>query len=285
MLRLRRLGCTKVQIGYQSLSDAVLAQNKRGHDVAATRRAMRLLRAAGFKIHAHWMPNLLGATPESDVAGLPPHLRRRGLSSRRAQGLSVQPGRERRADALLRERRSGARTNTHELLHVLERVIAETPRYCRLSRIVRDISSEDIVVGNRLSNFREIAERALRRARACAQSTSAAARSSTTRFDAGRAGAARHRVRHLRTAESSSSSSSRPTTASWRSCACRCRSSAPFIDEIAGCALIRELHVYGASLALGARDATRPQHRGLGRAPGRHARAAGARGAGSRAWR
>ena len=67
VVRLRRLGCTKVQIGYQSLSDAVLAQNKRGHDVAATRRAMRLLRAAGFKIHAHWMPNLLGSTPDADV--------------------------------------------------------------------------------------------------------------------------------------------------------------------------------------------------------------------------
>ena len=63
VLRIRRLGATKVQIGYQSLSDDVLDLNKRGHDVAATRRAMRLLRGAGFKIHAHWMPNLYGSTP------------------------------------------------------------------------------------------------------------------------------------------------------------------------------------------------------------------------------
>ena len=65
--RLRRLGATKVQIGIQSLSDRVLLSNRRGHDVAATRRAIRLLRGAGFKIHAHWMPNLHGATPEGDV--------------------------------------------------------------------------------------------------------------------------------------------------------------------------------------------------------------------------
>src|SRR5581483_11065812 len=32
-----------------------------------TRRAVRLLRLAGFKLHLHWMPNLYGATPESDV--------------------------------------------------------------------------------------------------------------------------------------------------------------------------------------------------------------------------
>ena len=30
------------------------------------KRAMELLRSAGFKIVLHWMPNLLGATPDSD---------------------------------------------------------------------------------------------------------------------------------------------------------------------------------------------------------------------------
>ena len=66
-LRLRRLGTTKVQIGIQSLDDAVLAANQRGHDVAATRVAVARLRLAGFKIHVHWMPNLLGSTPEKDA--------------------------------------------------------------------------------------------------------------------------------------------------------------------------------------------------------------------------
>lgn len=68
VLRIRRLGCTKVQIGFQSLNDDVLAANRRGHRVAATRRAVKLLRKAGFKIHAHWMPNLYGSNPELDVA-------------------------------------------------------------------------------------------------------------------------------------------------------------------------------------------------------------------------
>ena len=62
------LGVTKVQLGVQSLDDAILARNGRGHDVAASRQALRLLRLAGFKVVVHWMPNLLGATPESDRA-------------------------------------------------------------------------------------------------------------------------------------------------------------------------------------------------------------------------
>jgi elongator complex protein 3 len=64
---LRRLGVTKVQMGAQSLDDRILALNQRGHTAAETLAACALLRAGGFKIVLHWMPNLLGATPESDT--------------------------------------------------------------------------------------------------------------------------------------------------------------------------------------------------------------------------
>ncbi len=63
---LRSLGVTKVQMGVQSLDDAILALNQRGHTVAEAHRAVALLRAGGFKIVLHWMPGLLGATPASD---------------------------------------------------------------------------------------------------------------------------------------------------------------------------------------------------------------------------
>ena len=66
--RLRSYGVTKVQLGAQSLDDRILALNQRGHTVEQTRQAVSILRAAGFKLHLHWMPNLLGATPESDLA-------------------------------------------------------------------------------------------------------------------------------------------------------------------------------------------------------------------------
>ena len=55
------LGVTKVQMGVQSLDDRILQLNQRGHTVAEALRATALLRAAGFKIVLHWMPNLLGA--------------------------------------------------------------------------------------------------------------------------------------------------------------------------------------------------------------------------------
>ena len=63
---LRHLGVTKVQIGAQSLDNHILEVNKRGHTVEETKHAVALLRAAGFKIVLHWMPNLHGATLDSD---------------------------------------------------------------------------------------------------------------------------------------------------------------------------------------------------------------------------
>ena len=65
---LRQLGVTKVQMGAQCLDDRVLNLNLRGHTSADTLKATTLLRAAGFKIVLHWMPNLLGATIDSDRA-------------------------------------------------------------------------------------------------------------------------------------------------------------------------------------------------------------------------
>ncbi len=63
-INLRALGATKVQIGIQSLDDRILRLNKRGHKVAKTEQALSLLRRFGFKIQAHWMPNLYGSDPE-----------------------------------------------------------------------------------------------------------------------------------------------------------------------------------------------------------------------------
>ena len=69
---LRRLGVTKVQMGVQSLDDRILELNQRGHSVADARRAVDLLRAAGFKIVLHWMPNLLGRHARLRPAGFRP---------------------------------------------------------------------------------------------------------------------------------------------------------------------------------------------------------------------
>ncbi|MCJ7715584.1 MAG: radical SAM protein, partial [Anaerolineales bacterium] len=64
--RMRQLGVTKVQLGIQSLDNQILLMNQRGHTVEEAMDGVAKLRAAGYKIVLHWMPNLLGATLVSD---------------------------------------------------------------------------------------------------------------------------------------------------------------------------------------------------------------------------
>ena len=162
VLRLRRLGATKVQLGIQSLDDAVLAANRRGHDVEATRRAVSRLRRAGFKIHAHWMPNLLGSTPERDVQDF---ARLFDDPAVRPDELKIYPcSLVESAELMQHHARGEWRPYTYdELLDVLASALARVPGWCRVTRVVRDISSDDIVTGNRLTNFRQLAEQEVAR--------------------------------------------------------------------------------------------------------------------------
>ncbi|MCG8458694.1 MAG: tRNA uridine(34) 5-carboxymethylaminomethyl modification radical SAM/GNAT enzyme Elp3, partial [Holophagales bacterium] len=155
--RLRRLGATKVQIGIQSLDDEVLRLNRRGHDVAATRRAMARLRAAGFKLHAHYMPNLLGSDPGRDIEDF---ARLFADPDFRPDELKIYPCSLIETAELMTHFRAGAWRpySGEELLHVLESCLLQVPEYCRVTRVIRDIPGDDIVDGNTVTNFREVVE-------------------------------------------------------------------------------------------------------------------------------
>lgn len=63
---MRKLGCTKVQIGVQSLDESKMVMSDRATKDEVVADAFALLRKAGFKIHAHFMANLPGSNPEND---------------------------------------------------------------------------------------------------------------------------------------------------------------------------------------------------------------------------
>lgn len=63
IINFRRLGCTRVELGVQSIYDKILKKNRRGHLTQATIQATKLLKEAGFKINYHMMPGLYGSIP------------------------------------------------------------------------------------------------------------------------------------------------------------------------------------------------------------------------------
>jgi elongator complex protein 3 len=261
VLRIRRLGCTKVQIGFQSLNDDVLRLNQRGHDVAATCRAVALLRRAGFKIHAHWMPNLYGSTPEADIDD---YRRLFDDPAFRPDELKIYPCSLIESAELMQRYHDGSwRPYTHdELLALLKACLLHTPEYCRLTRIVRDIPSTDIVDGNRSTNFRQIVEDALRaEGRRSADIRAREIRSRQVGPDELALDEIWYDTDIGREVFLQYITPERAVAAFLR---LSLPVGAPLTPELDGAALVREVHVYGQSVEIGAAAAGRAQHAGLG---------------------
>ncbi|MFQ5792053.1 MAG: histone acetyltransferase, partial [Acidobacteriota bacterium] len=150
-----------------------------------------------------------------------------------------------------------------ELLEVLIECMRRVPPYCRVTRVIRDIPGDDILVGNKTTNLRAVAERELRsRGWPCRDIRSREIRSGTVAVERLELGEVRYEtpigeevflqfvteddriVGFLRLALPERES---------------------YLEEIGRSAVVREVHVYGATASLGEKDELKSQHLGLGR--------------------
>lgn len=157
LTKLRSLGCTKVQMGVQSIDDDILAANGRRERAETIREAFALARLFGFKIHAHFMVNLLGATPESDIADYRTFA---NAAPYQPDEVKLYPCALVAGTELVNRYEDGSwRPYTEEeLVSVLSQNLIDTPAFMRVSRMIRDISANDILVGNKKTNLRQLVE-------------------------------------------------------------------------------------------------------------------------------
>lgn len=264
LIWLRQLGVTKVQMGAQSLDDRMLNLNLRGHTSADTLRATSLLRAAGFKIVLHWMPNLLGATLESDRADFS-RLWQDGYAP---DELKIYPTQLLESAELYKYWQRGEYKpyTTEELVSLIADIKTTIPEYCRVNRIIRDIPSIHVVEGNKRTSLRQDVQIELkRRSQVCRcircreVKTHAVELSTLTLNDT---------VYHPAHAEEHFLNFTTPE----ERIAGYLRLSLPDaaslnleLPDLANAALIREVHVYGQSLPLGVDKDGAAQHIGLGK--------------------
>lgn len=154
---LRRLGCTKLQMGIQSLDERILAANHRGIGIDRMQQAFELARIFGFKTHAHFMTNLLGATPESDAAD---YRRMVEHPAFKPDEVKLYPCALVDGTGLVAHWRDGSwRPYTEqELVNLLAEDVLVTPPFTRISRMIRDISAHDIMTGNKKVNLRQLVD-------------------------------------------------------------------------------------------------------------------------------
>jgi elongator complex protein 3 len=272
---LRYLGVTKVQMGVQSLDDTIQDLNRRGHTNAETLAAAALLRAAGFKIVVHWMPNLLGATPESDRLDFV------RLWSAEEGGLGVSPDELKIYPTQLLETPSCTSTGSaastsltppEQLVDLIADIKPGVPEYCRINRVIRDIPlprtwSKATSAPACAWIFSKSSNAAGRPAAAFAAAKCAGAKYPRAPAP-GRPGLpSRHAEEHFLTYVTPDDQ-----IAGYLRLSLPCSTEAPSssiplsIPDLEGAALIREVHVYGQSLPVGGEQQGAAQHTGLGTA-------------------
>ncbi len=155
ILRMRKLGATRVELGVQSIYDDVLKFNKRGHTVAATIKATRLLKKAGFKINYHMMPDLPRSNYKKDLKMF------KELFSNpdfQPDMLKIYPCVVVKNAPIYKWLKTGKYKPypDKKLLELLAEIKKIIPYYIRITRLIRDIPSTSIIAGNKVSNLRQV---------------------------------------------------------------------------------------------------------------------------------
>ncbi len=157
IVRLRRYGVTRVEIGYQTTDDEINTLNKRGHGNRESIAATKMLKDAGFKVVAHMMPNLMGATPQGDIESMTECFENQLY---RPDELKIYPMMVTDKSELTQIWKDGWFTayddeTLIDLMCELEMII---PEYVRINRTYRDIPASEILHGSTLSNLRQLVE-------------------------------------------------------------------------------------------------------------------------------
>lgn len=174
--RYRYYGCTRIQLGIQHVDDDVLKKINRQCPSEKTVKAIKMLKRNGYKIDGHFMPNLPGASPPKDrrmlvdvVAGLKHHIKREvigdehweyyelkhpefSLDQLKIYPCAITPWTE--IEKWYREG-SFVQYPEDDLLDIMVNFKSIVPSWIRLNRIIRDIPTSCIISSSDNSNMRQ----------------------------------------------------------------------------------------------------------------------------------
>ena len=154
--RMLRLGGTKVEVGVQTTYERINREMHRGHGVQASLDANRRLRDAGFKVGFHMMPGQPGM---SKAMCLEDFRELFESSDWRPDYLKIYPTlvvRDTLTYDMWRRGEYEPLTN-EEAAELVAEIKSMIPRYTRLQRVQRDIPADFIDAGVWKSNLRQLA--------------------------------------------------------------------------------------------------------------------------------
>ena len=151
-----KYGCTRLEIGVQSLYEDVARDTNRGHTVASVAETFKLAKDAGFKVVSHMMPDLPNVGMERDIFQFEEYFSNPAF---RTDGLKIYPTLVIRGTGLYELWRTGRYKNytPNGLIDLVARILALVPPWTRIYRVQRDIPMPLVTSGVENGNLRELA--------------------------------------------------------------------------------------------------------------------------------
>lgn len=269
VLRLRSYGCTRLQLGVQSIYDDILKKIRRGHELKHSIEGIRKWKDAGGKVIIHLMPDLPGSTPQLDKDMWSylvdtPHLQPDELKVYSTQTTPF--------TKIYDWFKEGSyvpysETNLEDLIDVivdLKRKSYKIP-WMRFTRVVRDIPNDYLIAGNKVTNLRQIVEHrigkmgvrcwCLRHREVRDGVLDNGIKYNVRQYDA--SGGKEHFVECV--------SRDGYTLYGFLRLRFTDKPARGLEDVLGDMGMIREVHVYGCLKHIGSTDGTASQHRGIGR--------------------
>lgn len=272
----RRVGVTRIQLGVQHTNNAILKKVNRGHTYEDAYNAMVYLKSNCFKVDIHLMPDLPGSNPDLDREMFDKVFDISQEYSLQPDQAKIYPCEVTPWTIIQKWHKEGkykpyAQTQERELLNVVKYGMIKCPPWVRLPRVIRDIPLSYIEGGNMFPNLRQMLMSEIDkegeitmdiRARECGRNmdyTEDDAVLKVRNYNANYGseyfisfesedekcifGFLRLRINNTEESKKSIDTS---------------------LSELTDCALIREVHVYGALVPVG-NSSQHTQHKGFGR--------------------
>ncbi|KAJ3654672.1 hypothetical protein Zmor_013846 [Zophobas morio] len=149
-------GCTRLEIGVQSVYEDVARDTNRGHTVKAVCETFNLAKDAGYKVVAHMMPDLPNVDLERDIEQFIEFFENPNF---RADGLKIYPTLVIRGTGLYELWKTGRYKSypPSVLVDLIANILALVPPWTRVYRVQRDIPMPLVSSGVEHGNLRELA--------------------------------------------------------------------------------------------------------------------------------
>lgn len=265
---LLNLGCTRVELGIQTIYDDVLRDVNRGHTIQDSVESTKILKDLGFKITYHMMPGLPGVSKEMDINSLKEIFRNPDYrpDMLKLYPCMVMPGTRLYADW---KKGSFNPITTKEAAEIIAEFKRNVPSYCRIVRIQRDIPTYATASGVDRTNLRQYVEKVAKekgvkcRCIRCREAGHALERDKSLKLGKIGINVEEYEASGGKEFFISAEEKSNDILFGYA----RLRFPGQFLrKEITPkSALIRELHIYSPAVSLGKKSKNSFQHRGLGK--------------------